>query len=707
MICQGTQIEPGQLRRSILIVHAGLNPEHIILTADLHILGLSGCDVQQAEQLLGFGRLHAAAAVAWADFRLHRSARIADVVMEELRFRVIGSAPPEEQLAQGGTGFHISRGCHDGSGEVCPGRDAAIGVRRNAHVVPVADAGGRAQLHGEEDVPVLKAGLRLPDGRRHAIRHVERCRRGNVHAEALAHAEVRGFRTGGEVRPEGLRDFRLKGDGRAGGAAQLQRAAAGAVLPQQRGKGRDIRLVALQQRGLRGGVDVVVRAGRGERLVGLAPQLKILDGARLILRVAGLPVRLLRLEIVAQRVQRGAGGQDQRPGQAVRKRQGQSASADEGHIVRDAGAQTVGERKQRIPAQGGRIHQGLLKEEQGAGGVFLPAGPDREGHLGARKQLAEPLVPEGQHRFVAVGCGELLHHGRVFRGICVDGIAQLQLAAAGAAQLDGEGQVRRVLCRAVPGARFGENIPAAEGGHDQIGRAVVLLQADASGFAAAQPDALHLAGAQAIGLHAQIQQQLAVFIRAQIAHPEDRVTCVGGDRLLPAAVQRIGHRDRRAAERPVVRAEYLNAKLMRGQHGDAEARPGVFALFQLPGCSGKAGGRAVLRRLHVGLVQGVPAPAHRSQIGLVIAADGADDLPDFGFGLQHAAAGCLTPGVAHPAVLKQTDAVENRQTVLLELRLKAGKGVFRLEQRPFGIRGLSRVQLFQILNRAQHTAHLV
>ena len=104
-----------------------------------------------------------------------------------------------------------------------------------------------------------------------------------------------------------------------------------------------------------------------------------------------------------------------------------------------------------LRVQDGLLHHGLLYNKQCIGGILLPVGLDRKGHLGARKQLTQPLILEFQHRFVAVGCGEFLHHSPVLGRLCVNGIAQLQLAIRIAVQLDGEGMIRRVLLRAVIG----------------------------------------------------------------------------------------------------------------------------------------------------------------------------------------------------------------------------------------------------------------
>ena len=85
------------------------------------------------------------------------------------------------------------------------------------------------------------------------------------------------------------------------------------------------------------------------------------------------------------------------------------------------------------------------------GGILLPVDFYCKGHPGARNQLTQPLILEFQHRIVAVGCGECLHHSPVLGRLCVNGIAQLQLAIRIAVQLDGEGMIRRVLLRAVIG----------------------------------------------------------------------------------------------------------------------------------------------------------------------------------------------------------------------------------------------------------------
>ena len=633
-------------------------------------------------------------------------AHTVEIALGDLRIPAVGPARPEEQLAKGDAGFHVGRGCHPGGGEVRGSIDAAIAVIIDLYAIPDAHSGGGDQIHREGDgLSVFIADPRRPCNLRRAAGHIHLRNRGDVHAEAGSQAEIRARE---EVRGghslEDLRDFRPEGQGGAGGAAQLECAAVAAVQALHRGKGRDNRLVAAQQQALRGGIDVAMRAGCGERLVGLALQLEILDRARLLLRVPGLPVRLLRLEIIADRVHRSAGGQHQRPGQAVRNLQGQAASADEGRIRREAGVQALGEREQRVPGQDGRIYDGLLNEKPGIGGILLPAGSDHEGHLGARNQLAQPLIRKAQHRAVAVSSGECLHHGRVFGRVRVHGIAQLYLAVPVAVQLDGEGQIRRVFRRDVTGARLGENIPAVKAAHDQVGRAVVLLQVDGSGFAAAKPDGLHLMGAPARRLDAQAQLQLIVLVRAQVAHKEDRVA-LGVGHLRLGLPLRMGHRDRRAAERLAVRVKHPNAELMRGQGGYAEIRLGVFALFQLGGVCGKAGGGAGMHPLHIDFLQCAAACIDRAQVAIVIPADGADDLPNPGFSLQHAVIGGRKLRVLRPAALKQLDAVENRQAILLQLRFKAGEGILRLHQLPFCIHKGAGGQLLDILDRAQQAAH--
>ena len=105
----------------------------------------------------------------------------------------------------------------------------------------------------------------------------------------------------------------------------------------------------------------------------------------------------------------------------------------------------------KLSVKGRFLRRGLLYDKQCIGGILLPVGFDRKGDLGARNQLTQPLILEFQHRIVAVGCGECLHHSPVLGRLCVNGIAQLQLAIRIAVQFDGEGMVRRVLLRAVIG----------------------------------------------------------------------------------------------------------------------------------------------------------------------------------------------------------------------------------------------------------------
>ena len=309
---------------------------------------------------------------------------------------------------------------------------------------------------------------------------------------------------------------------------------------------------------------------------------------------------------------------------------------------------------------------------------------------------------------VAVGGGERLHHAPVLLRLCVHGIAQHQLAVAAAVQLDGEGVIRRVIRRAVIGVRFGQNIPAVEAAHHQIGLAVILLQRNGSCFAAAEPDGLRFPGAVARGLDAQAQPQLIRLVRDQVAHPKDRVALRIGGRLFPGIVQLIGHRDRRAVDRVSVRIADPDAKLIRGDNGDGEIRTGgVLACCQIAGGLGKAACIGIVIRMQFAF-----AVVHRGQVGAVMLADARDDLPELAFGLQDAVVGGQAVGLARLAALAQADAVENRQAVLLQLRLKAGKGVFQLAQLPLSllhlsIRGSACVQPLIILDDAQQAAHPV
>ena len=111
-------------------------------------------------------------------------------------------------------------------------------------------------------------------------------------------------------------------------------------------------------------------------------------------------------------------------------------------------------------------------------------------------------------------------------------------------------------------------------------------------------------------------------------------------------------------------------------------------------------------------LQSVVAVVHRCQVCIVIRADGFYDLPDLTFGFKDALADSQTLGVACLVALIQADAVENYQTVFLQLRFKAGEYVFRFAQLPLILFHLSiqrdaRFQLFIILDRVQQAAHPV
>ena len=276
--------------------------------------------------------------------------------------------------------------------------------------------------------------------------------------------------------------------------------------------------------------------------------------------------------------------------------------------------------------------------------------------------------------------------------------------------------VRRVLLRAVIGVQFGENIPAVEAAHDQIGSAVILLQIKAPGFAAAESDSLHLTGAVALGLDVQIQQQLALFVRAQVAYPEDRIALRVSGRLFLGTVQLTCHRDRRVFNRSLVRIADPDAKLVRGNDRNAEIRRGgIFTLFQSCGALDKA---AICIAMHIKCITAViclqspEAVVHRCQVCIVIRADGFYDLPDLTFGFKDALADSQTLGVACLVALIQSDAVENRQTIFLQLHFKAGKDILRFAQLPLillhpSIQRDVWFQLFIILDRAQQAAHPV
>ena len=214
----------------------------------------------------------------------------------------------------------------------------------------------------------------------------------------------------------------------------------------------------------------------------------------------------------------------------------------------------------------------------------------------------------------------------------------------------------------------------------------------------------------------QIQQQLALFVRAQVAYPEDRSAPGVGERLLLGPVQLTCHRDRRVFDRTLVRSADPDAELVSGNDRNAEIRRGgIFTRFQSFGGLDKA---AVCRSLHIKCItaviflQSAAAVVHRCQVCIVIRADGSDDLPDLAFGFKDALADSQTLGGACLVALIQADAVENRQTIFLQLRFKAGEDVLRFAQLPLILFHLSIqrevwFQLFIILDRAQQAAHPV
>ena len=111
-------------------------------------------------------------------------------------------------------------------------------------------------------------------------------------------------------------------------------------------------------------------------------------------------------------------------------------------------------------------------------------------------------------------------------------------------------------------------------------------------------------------------------------------------------------------------------------------------------------------------LQSAVAVVHRCQVCIVIRTDGSYDLPDLAFGFKDALADSQTPGVACLVALIQADAIENRQTIFLQLRFKAGEDVLRFAQLPLILFRLSMqrdvwFQLFIILDRAQQAAHPV
>ena len=111
-------------------------------------------------------------------------------------------------------------------------------------------------------------------------------------------------------------------------------------------------------------------------------------------------------------------------------------------------------------------------------------------------------------------------------------------------------------------------------------------------------------------------------------------------------------------------------------------------------------------------LQSAVAVVHRCQVCIVILADCFYYLPYLAFGFKDALADSQTPGVACLVALIQADAVENRQTVFLQLRFKAGEYVLRFAKLPLILFRLiiqrdARLKLFIIPERAQQAAYPV
>ena len=214
----------------------------------------------------------------------------------------------------------------------------------------------------------------------------------------------------------------------------------------------------------------------------------------------------------------------------------------------------------------------------------------------------------------------------------------------------------------------------------------------------------------------QIQQQLAVFVRAQVAYPEDRIALRVGGLLFLCPVQPACHRDRRVFNRFLVRSADPDSELVRGNDRNAEIRRGgIFTVFQSFGVLEKTVKCIVMHIKCITAVtclQSTAAVVHRCQVCIVILADCFYYLPYLAFGFKNALADSQTLGVACAVALIQADAVENRQTVFLQLRFKAGEDVLRFAQLPLILLRLSIqrdvwFQLFIIPDRVQQAAHPV
>ena len=480
-----------------------------------------------------------------------------------------------------------------------------------------------------------------------------------------------------------------------------------------------MRAVAAQHSGLCGGVDIAVGASLGQQLVRLVPRLKCLDGARLILGILGFPFQILMHEIASPGKHRHARGQEHKLRVVARNIQRQRTVPNKrnrnlvGNVKAEA-AVAAEERKQRAVAEEGLLYNRLLDHHPGIIHVFMPIAGDLEGDLCARRQQAQPLILEFKHRLAAVARLECLHHGFVSGRFCVHRIAQLQLAILFALQLHSEGVRQLVFAGAVIGVRFGEDVPAIKAAHNQIRASVILFHAEARALAAAQLDRLHLPGAVAPGLDGHAQLHVAVLVRAHVAHPEVGVAPgIGFQRLRFGLFLPIGHRDLRVLDRPQPVIQNLDSELIYGNDGDDQVRiAGIFNAFQPLGVCGKAAPVFPQRQAEVLALQLAVASVHQRQVCLIIPADRPDRLPDPAFGLQNAAAGAQAICFAYLPALAQTQAVENRQSILLQLRLKVGKGALRFKKLPMnllhpGIQGRPRLQLLNSLNRAQQAAHPV
>ena len=256
--------------------------------------------------------------------------------------------PSEEQLTDGDAHAHaVLRACADAlGGEVHDGVEIAVAAQRDGRHILQAQTDGVAQLQsdGNTQFAVVSAGVLDRRGfhsRQHAIDELHFHLHISVHTKAGARAETHAGKERRRAHPEGLGKGGLGGQRRANAAVHGQQMLGRVVLALKGDKGVHIRAEAAQHGGLRGDVDIAIRAGLGQQLVRRAPLLEFLLRAFYILRVFTFPAGVLARETGSPGKHRPARGQNHQLLRLARNADGQTFASDEGNSCRNVKAKSA------------------------------------------------------------------------------------------------------------------------------------------------------------------------------------------------------------------------------------------------------------------------------------------------------------------------------------------------------------------------------